>query len=170
MEEWRDINDYGGIYQVSNVGRVRSFLKKDGFVGYGISDTPKIMSIIKKDNGYRYVTLSKDKSTQNHYVHRLVAEAFIGEIPIGSVVNHIDENKANNDVSNLEIITQLENIRYSAHKMRKPRKSDDDRYICYRQSCDRYEVTVNRKYLGHYKTIEEARKVRDEYIEKINYY
>lgn len=153
-EEWRDIKGYEGKYQISNLGRVRSI---------------RIRAYTEKDNGYRYVTLNKNGANHNFFIHRLVAEAFLGEIPSGYVVNHIDYDRANNCLDNLEIITQKENVWHSIHRMRKPRKEKNpDRYIRYRKGS--YEVTVNREYLGRYKTIEEARKVRDEYIEKINYY
>ena len=170
MEEWKDIKGYEGIYQVSNTGRVRSFLKKDGLVGYRLSDTPKERALIEHGNGYIYVTLSKDGRNANHYVHRLVAEAFIGDIPKGCVINHIDYNKSNNCSDNLEITTQKGNVIHSVEKMRKPRKGGENRYIRYRSQYGYYEVTVNRKYLGCYKSIEEARKVRDQYIDEINYY
>lgn len=153
-EEWRDIKGYEGKYQISNLGRVRSI---------------RIRAYTEKDNGYRYVTLNKNGANHNFFIHRLVAEAFLGEIPSGYVVNHIDYDRANNCLDNLEIITQKENVWHSIHRMRKPRKEKNpDRYIRYRKGS--YEVTVNREYLGRYKTIEEARKVRDEYIEKINYH
>lgn len=153
-EEWRDIKGYEGKYQISNLGRVRSI---------------RIRAFTEKENGYRYVTLNKDGINRNFFIHRLVAEAFLGGIPTGYVVNHIDYDRANNCLDNLEIITQKENVWHSIHRMRKPRPDKNpNRYIRYRKGS--YEVTVNRKYLGRYKTIEEARKVRDEYIEKINYY
>ena len=170
MRIWKDIKGYEGIYQVSNDGCVRTFLKKDGLVGYKLCDKPKMMAIINKDNGYKYVTLSKNGKRHNHYVHRLVAEAFMGDIPNGYVINHLDYDRTNNNVENLEITTQLGNIDHSRTRMQTPRPSGADYYICYREKQNNYEVTVCRKYLGRYATLEEARKARDEYIEKIHYY
>lgn len=169
-EEWKDIRGYEGIYQVSDKGRVRSFRVKDGYVGFKLSDTPKLISLIPNGNGYLYVSLVKDGKRTNHYVHRMVAEAFIGPIPKGHVINHIDYDKANNSAENLEIVTQKDNVLYSAHKMRRPKKRTGDYYIRYREKNNSYEVTVRLRHVGTYKTIEEARKARDEYINKINYY
>jgi hypothetical protein len=170
MEVWKSIKGYDGIYEVSNMGRVRSYMKKDGWAGYKVTDTPHLMSTIPNGNGYMYVTLSKGCKRENKYIHRLVAEAFIGDIPQGYVINHIDYDKANNQVGNLEIVTQRQNVGYSRHKMCKPRKRDANAYICYRERNNVYEVTVRKKYLGKFKTLEEARSARDAYIEEINYY
>lgn len=164
-EEWKDISGYEGIYQVSNYGRVRTFRRKSGFVGFELSDEPRPMSLISHGNGYLYVSLRKGDKRKNYYVHRLVAQAFIGEIPNGYVINHLDYNRSNNSVDNLEIVTQQEN---SKCKMHKPRKREGDYYICDRGN--RYEVYVKLKYLGSYKTIEKAKAARDEYIDRINYY
>lgn len=168
-EQWRDIKGYEGLYQVSNQGRIKGFRVKDGFVGFKIVDEGKVMSLINKENGYKYITLVKDGTRKNYYIHRLVAQAFIGDIPTGLVVNHIDHNRGNNCVDNLEIITQMQNTHHSRHLMKKPRPHKDKNFYI-RFKDERYEVTVNRKYLGRFTTIEQARKVRDEYIKKINYY
>lgn len=167
-EIWKDVPNFDGIYQVSNKGRVRSFLKKSGFVGYEKCEMPRMMSIIPKDNGYMYVTLMKNGKRHNKYIHRLVAEAFIHKIPKGWVINHLDYDRSNNAVENLEITTQGGNIQHSIEHMKKPRKRTGNYYITDRG--DRYEVYVKLKYIGSYKTIEEARSARDEYISSINYY
>lgn len=169
-EAWKDVDGYEGIYQVSNLGRIRTFRVKDGYVGFKLSDTPKLMSLIPNGNGYLYVTFVKDGKRSNHYVHRTVAQAFIGKIPKGYVINHIDYDKTNNHVENLEIVTQKKNVQHSIDRMRKPRARTGDYYIRYREKNRSYEVTVKLKTVGSFKTIEEARKARDEYIEKINYY
>ena len=166
-EEWRDVSGYEGIYQVSNMGHVRTFRRKDGLVGYKISDEPRLLSLVSNGNGYIYVSLTKDTVRKNHYVHRLVAEAFIGDIPKGCVINHLDYDKSNNASENLEIVSQRDNVLYSSVNMRKPKKRTGDYYIVDRGG--RYEVTVKLKYVGSYKTIEEARRARDEYINKIHY-
>ena len=125
-------------------------------------------SLISHGNGYMYVTLCKNGVRKNHYIHRLVAEAFIGEIKDGYVINHLDYDRSNNRVENLEIVSQKDNVDYSKHKMKKPVIRKGNYYICDRGT--RYEVYVKKKYLGSYKTIEEARTARNEYINKINYY
>ena len=67
-----------------------------------------------KKNGYKelYLSISKNKA-KSFYVHRLIAQTFIGSIPDGHNVNHIDGDKANNNVSNLEIITYSENSKHA---------------------------------------------------------
>lgn len=95
-EEWRWINGFEGRYQISSLGRVKSFLRCEN--GYILSD--------KNKNGWYLGYRLSDKNGVYHTkrIHVLVAEAFIGEIPRGYHVHHKDGNKQNNIVSNLEII------------------------------------------------------------------
>ncbi len=107
MEEvWEDIEGYDGAYRVSNTGKVKSFKMKYSPRGNFLK--PAIHSY-----GYRKVTLRKDGKSKQVFLHRLVAETFIEKIQRGMVINHKDENKANNRVDNLEIITSRENTMYS---------------------------------------------------------
>lgn len=104
MEEiWRDIPGYDGLYQVSNIGRVRSFVKWKGY------ETPRIMSQNEDRKGYSRCTI-KGKFIP---VHRLVAMAFIENICGKPQVNHIDGNKKSNNVENLEWATNSENQRHA---------------------------------------------------------
>lgn len=100
-EIWRDVKDYEGHYQVSNLSRVKS-------IKFG-------KEIIMKQNirrGYYYVGLSKNGKVKNFQVHRLVAEAFIDNPDNLPCVNHKDENKLNNIVENLEYCSVLYNNTY----------------------------------------------------------
>ena len=111
MEEiWKDIKGYEGLYQVSNLGRVKS--KERERTKGGILKP----SIVR--NYYR-VILCKNGKTKSYAVHRLVAETFIPNINNYEVVNHKDENKLNNSESNLEWCTQLYNIKYTLSKHKK---------------------------------------------------
>lgn len=116
MEEvWKDIQDYDGLYQVSNLGRVKSIDRKVlQFNGYSYSYRIYRGKILKQsvtNNGYKKVTLY-NKKPKTISVHRLVAQAFIPNPNNYSQVNHIDENKENNCVNNLEWCDSKYNINY----------------------------------------------------------
>ena len=98
MEIWKNIEGYEGLYQVSNLGKVKrnNHILKPG--------------IHKK--GYTYVNLSKNGKVSTYRVHRLIAETFIDNPENKSEVNHKDENKLNNNVNNLEWVTRKENLNY----------------------------------------------------------
>ena len=101
-EVWKDIPGYEGVYQVSNLGRVMSH-KRGSW---------KIIKGTKKDNGYLVVWLCSDKMRQ-HYVHRLVAQAFLLNPQNFNYVNHKNEKKDDNRASNLEWCTAYYNNHYS---------------------------------------------------------
>lgn len=123
-EVWKDIKDYEGLYQVSNLGRVK---RLGGVVKHGYSITITVDEKIIKANvngkgqEHLMVHLSKDGKVRKHYVHRLVAEAFI-ENPEGlPEVNHKDEDPRNNNVENLEWCTHKYNNLYGT-KIRRQRE------------------------------------------------
>ena len=119
-EEWKQIKDYEGVYEVSNCGRVRSVDRVCGKMprGFDRNIKGKMMNPTDNGHGYMVVHLKKNGTRKIAYVHRLVAEAFI-EKPDGcNVVDHIDYNRANNNVSNLQWCTQKENIHRSIINMR----------------------------------------------------
>ena len=99
MEQWKDIEGYEGIYQISSHGRVKSF--KNGKI--------KILKSRINDKGYNTTCLRKDGKSKYKLVHRLVAEAFIPNIDSKPYINHIDGNKLNNNINNLEWVTPSEN-------------------------------------------------------------
>lgn len=106
MEEiWIDINGYEGVYQVSNLGNVKS-LSRDIRVSDKLGGhRKKKESLLKFDvckNGYLRVNLNKDGIGKHFLVHRLVAEAFLPNPQKLPQVNHKDENKTNNRVDNIE--------------------------------------------------------------------
>jgi hypothetical protein len=105
-EIWKDIPGYIGLYQVSNWGNVKSLLRGGRILKNDISIC-----------GYYRVTLYLNNKSKHMKVHKLVAMAFLGHIPNGhnEVVNHIDNNPLNNNLNNLEIVSQRYNA--SCHKI-----------------------------------------------------
>ena len=107
-EQWRDIKGYEGLYQVSNMGRVKSLsrIRKCGSNKY--IQKERIMKQQDRYNGYKKVQLYKDDYV-SFYVHRLVAEKFIPNPENKPQVNHKDSNISNNNLNNLEWVTISEN-------------------------------------------------------------
>ena len=98
-EEWKDIKNYEGLYQVSNLGKVKS-LERAKSNGRGLVKTEeKILTQDITNWGYYRVALYKDGIRKYYKVHRLVAEAFILNPNNKEQVNHIDGNKLNNNVN-----------------------------------------------------------------------
>lgn len=123
MEEvWRPIAEYEGYYLVSKKGKIKTIHgRKKGLV----------IKQYKKRNGYMYVSLYKNGVFRTFLVHRLVAFAFpdiCGEWFEGAVINHKDENKENNNASNLEFCTQGYNINYGTRN-EKVSKKMTGRYV-----------------------------------------
>lgn len=113
MEEWKDIEGYEGLYQVSNLGRVKS-------LGNGSSNNSKerILKSYKNNNGYLRVFLCKEQIRKIYLVHRLVASAFIPNTDNLPQVNHIDEDKTNNRVDNLEWCDIKYNSNYGSRNIK----------------------------------------------------
>ena len=105
-EIFKDIIGYEGLYKISNLGVVISLER----IKYKNQIAPfKIKAINDNGNGYKIVNLWKNNKGRTFYVHRLVCESFIGQIPKDMQVNHINGIKEDNRLSNLEIITVSEN-------------------------------------------------------------
>ena len=124
MEEiWKDIEGYEGLYQVSNLGRVRSLdriaeRERDGY-SYNIPIKGRILKPRPLKKGYLHVSLSHgNRQFCNKQVHRLVAETFIPNPHNLPQVNHIDENKVNNRVDNLEWCDNKQNSDHGTRNKR----------------------------------------------------
>lgn len=118
-EIWKDIKGYEGIYQVSNLGRVRS-LNRTYILNNGNPQSAKgqIMSQYDTKDGYKGIKLRGLCVRKSFRVHRLVAQTFIPNPENLPEVNHKDENKHNNIVSNLEWCTPKYNANYGTVKER----------------------------------------------------
>ena len=109
MMNWKDIQGYEGLYQVSDCGQVKSCERVTGN-GKGYIQKERILKLRLNTTGYHYVSLCKDGKVRNFLVHRLVALACLeGDSTL--TINHKDECKTNNHVSNLEYLTKGDNVR-----------------------------------------------------------
>lgn len=113
-EIWKPIKGYEGLYEVSNLGRIKSLKRKikcncgDKILSRTINE--KILNFIPSKNGYLRVNLFKNKIIHTDYVHRIVAKTFIQqELSTADEVNHKNKDKTNNQVDNLEVVSKSEN-------------------------------------------------------------
>ena len=111
-EVWKDVKGFEGLYQVSNLGRVRSLDRmKNNRLFRG-----RVLRQPKDNDGYCLVTLCDGKRSKTGKVHRLVAFAFIPNPDNLPEINHIDENKENNRADNLEWCSTKYNLTYGSRK------------------------------------------------------
>lgn len=141
MEEFRDIKGYEGLYQVSNFGRIKS-------LWFG---KEKILKEEIDNDGYRRVMLYKNKIGKHYKIHRLVYITFIGEIDDDKQVNHLNEDKADNSIFNLNLLTSKENINYGSAIQRRADK----------RSKTVIQFTKDNEFVREYKSIHEAGKINN---------
>lgn len=108
MEQWKSIACYEGLYEVSDLGRIKS-------LKFG---KEKILKPRKHSCGYLMVSLCKDGKVKQPKIHRLVAESFLPNPQGLETVNHKDEDKTNNTVSNLEWMSIKDNNNYGTRNKR----------------------------------------------------
>ena len=112
-EVWKPIPGYEGLYEVSSYGRVKSIATQKTYLD-GFRSTPqRIMKPHVINGGYLQLMLTHSHIRKAHLVHRLVAESFIENPQKFPQVNHIDGDKLNNRVENLEWCTAKENMAHS---------------------------------------------------------
>lgn len=99
-EIWKKAKRFEDRFEVSNLGRVRQKTKSGEY---------KIN--VKKGVRYLFLTKTKNGKTQNFHLHRVIYETFVGEIPEGYIIHHKDENKQNNAVSNLLMVSAEDHVR-----------------------------------------------------------
>jgi hypothetical protein len=174
-EIWKPIEGYEGLYEVSNLGRVRSLEFRNN---HSVSKRTKFISATDNGHGYLIVGLRKEAKRKNYYVHRLVAKAFIPNPDNLPVIDHIDHDRSNNVATNLQWITQGDNVRRSRHLMRKPKNfktNTGENYISKQSKDGLFRVTLRqwetgcRKQIGVFDTLEEAKEARDEALKKAEF-
>ena len=124
---FKNIQGYEGLYSISDEGKVWSHRSN------------KFLKETSGDNGYLQVNLYKNKSSKYFRIHKLVASHFLGEIPAGLTVDHIDGNKKNNSVKNLQFLSRGENAK-KANIGKKLSNETRERISLKRKGC-----TSNRK-------------------------
>lgn len=119
IEHWAFIPGFEGFYMVSDLGKIKSVKRIVYFKNGHYQSVPeKILKQHKNKRGYYSVMLSKDGVERRFYIHRLVWETFKSEIPDGYEINHLDENKNNNALSNLSLVTHKENENWGTKRYR----------------------------------------------------
>ena len=160
MEQWKSVIGYELYYEVSDLGNVRSLDRKTITGAWGsYNKKGKLLTTQNRPNGYKIITLMVGKGSKKcALVHRLVAESFIGP-SLGLVVDHIDGDRSNNKLSNLEYVTMRENICRGGLSESRPNKKCASRGVTV-SKWNRYISSVRVKgksiYLGSFGTEEEA--------------
>tara|TARA_R110000772_G_scaffold13879_1_gene40588 strand:+ start:135 stop:620 length:486 start_codon:yes stop_codon:yes gene_type:complete len=157
-EKWKDVKNYEGIYQISNLGNLKSLTTSNA----------KIINGTVTGKKYRRVGLTKNKITSNKMFHIIIAEAFFNyKKSSGFIIDHIDNNPLNNRVDNLQIITQRENCS-------KDKKGYSSNYIgvSFDKSRNKWvsQIQINGKdkFLGRFINELEASKAYQNKLKEIN--
>jgi len=140
MEIFKDIKGYEGLYQISNYGNVKSFVRSDG----------RILKPGLGGVGYLTVALCNGDKKKSRTVHQLVAEAFLNHEPCGYklVVDHIDNDPLNNNINNLQLVSQRQNT--------SKKKNTSSKYtgVHFNKKAKKWQSTIRingiKKYLGSF--------------------
>lgn len=155
QEEYRIIKDYPN-YSVSNFGHVKN------------DKTGKILKQVNDGNGYYIVSLCKENKRTNCRIHKLVANAFLPNFENKKCIDHIDNNPSNNNIDNLRWATNSEN---SQNTKISSKNTSGIKGVDWYKKLNKWraQITIDgkTKHLGYYETLEEAKKARQEYANKI---
>ena len=137
-EEWQDIKDYEGLYQVSNYGRIKSLPKfhktNKNYSSIGYITKSKILKQYMNHTGYYSVQIKGKK-----HVHKLVLENFVENVNNLPCINHRDENKENNKLYNLEYCTYKYNTNYGTT----PKRISETKRKKYGRKTNQYDLQGN---------------------------
>lgn len=151
QEIWKDIKGYDGLYKVSNLGRVYSYPRYRTKGGYSVGTCC---------NGYLSFTLCKTKDVHiRQYIHILVWEAFKGSIPEHYVVHHKDHNKHNNNIDNLELLSDTEHKRMHSTEDYESKREKIAKGITEKKSIPVVQYTLDGQFVAEYKSATEAEKI-----------
>lgn len=150
-EVWKDIENFEGLYQISNLGRCRSLDRIIQRVKGKSFYKGKIIKPTICSNGYLSYILQKSGKRKSYLAHRLVAIHFIDNTYNKKEVNHKDENIQNNEVNNLEWVTPKENSNYGTRNL-KCRECNRDNFKRVHQ------YTKDNQYIRSFECIEDAAK------------
>lgn len=171
-EIWKDIPEYEGLYQVSNLGRVKSLPKwrNNRFGGY--MQKEKILKSATSKYGYKKVALRSNGISRTFEINRLVVLAFLDKdyVSKGLVCDHIDHNSSNNNLSNLQLISHRKNT--SKDKWRKGKISKYtgvDWHKGMKKWRARIRIGKDRIILGYFINEEDAAKAYQNKLKEINH-
>lgn len=144
IEVWKDIPSYEGLYQASNLGRIKSFARNSTRGG--------VLKQVDRGVGYYKVTLCKGGKTKQFNVHSIIAAVFLPNPNNYKYVDHIDENRKNNRIDNLQWCTAKQNLyfRDGVYRRAITRRGKDKRVIS--------QYSLAGKKIKEFKTLHEAAK------------
>ena len=160
-----------------DVDEEEEFLPIDGFDNYSISNfgnvknskTNRILKLKNHRQGYKEIQLYKNGKCKKFKVHRLVGISFLENPDNKPMIDHIDENKANNNVKNLRWATRKDN---SCNRGKPKNNTTGFKGVSFYKPLNKYKAYINIngkiKHLGYYETAEQASKIYDDKAEKIH--
>lgn len=157
-EVWKDVKGYEGLYQVSNLGRVKSLAR---ILNDGRKWKEKVLKLGKDKDGYLQVHLYKNGKPKMFKIYRLVAEAFIPNPDSLPCVNHKDEDKTNNTVENLEWCTHEYNVNYGVSLKKRAKTQHETGVQINNKGTSKavYQYTTNGLILNVYPSIHEVKRI-----------
>lgn len=161
-EFWKDVIGYEGLYQVSNLGRVKS-------LGNDKTRKEKILKSSSDGKGYLKFCLNSNQKRKTIRIHQLVAITFLNHAPCGHelVIDHINDNRSDNRVDNLQIVTQRFNVR-------KTQGCDSSNYkgVSWNKQAEKWSASITiknkKKHLGYFSNEYDAHLAYQNALNQIN--
>ena len=171
-EIWKDIPNYEGYYQVSSLGRVRKYNTKKLRSLFDKKELFKIHKQRVNGHGYYIITLRKLKEIKTFKVHKLVAMAFLNHTPCGmeKVVNHINFNRLDNRLENLEIVSARENANQKHIKSSSSYTGVIVNKKRYNSFISKIKIKSKGIHLGYYKDEKQASEIYELAVKLVDKY